>query len=607
MRVRSLTLRNYRSLANASFKFGDSVSLLVGPNNCGKTAVLRAIDRLSALPVTFEVGDARQGSNVPTSIELSLAFSGEHGLTEPFGGGLHPEVTDLTILLEMAPNAHAIVKSLSTTDRSGDMKEWITTPQGVAVGSSEHSVNTARHLAAAARQRCFFLVHNRAPKISGPSSGADLLDRDLGNLVQRLVWIRNNEEDRFDWLRDQLALLVPGVGRLIVKIHSTTASLVVMSGGREIPLSDLGAGVAHLLALLVVLSEPLHRDGFLLIDEPETSLHPAGQRLLYAMIAASSRQVIVASHSSIFLQETDPQDVYIFKDGTFRQFTVPDSRALQEFGLRASDLATASALFLVEGKSEIEVFRHLADLLHTPLPHTTKIVSLGTGNSPQAKSALRAIQELFERMPIPALCVLDRDERSAHQLNQLGGHANIHVLARRELENYLVVPRAIARYLKTLGPVVEEGLIDDALNSLPDRVFYLTFWKQLRESIPRLTQPFLLRENDALIDELCKLQPSDEQNMSTRLSAHLPSLPQAILEEVTSSAEGIMKVLREAWQDPQKQLVVFPGEEILQHVFSKFGRRYDKTRDAHRIAECMEAHEIDSELVELLGRAAKLS
>ncbi|MGH9722803.1 MAG: AAA family ATPase, partial [Bryobacteraceae bacterium] len=43
MPVASLTLRNVGPLAEASFEFDSSISVLVGPNNCGKTTVLLAL------------------------------------------------------------------------------------------------------------------------------------------------------------------------------------------------------------------------------------------------------------------------------------------------------------------------------------------------------------------------------------------------------------------------------------------------------------------------------------------------------------------------------------------------------------------------------------
>ena len=69
----------------------------------------------------------------------------------------------------------------------------------------------------------------------------------------------------------------------------------------------------------------------------------------------------------------------------------------------------------------------------------------------------------------------------------------------------------------------------------------------------------------------------------------------------------LMSIYLLHWLNPQRQLIVFPGEEILQHVFTNFQRRYVKTRDALGIARSMEACEIDPELANVLMRASRLS
>jgi hypothetical protein len=507
----------------------------------------------------------------------------------------------------MASNGNSIVKSLLTKDPAAEIRQWVpsSNPEGIPTSGGGINIQSAYQHAQTMRGKSFFLVHDRVPTFEGPGSGDENLSRGLSNLVQHLVWIRNNKEDRFEELRKQLALLVPNLGKLNVKIEAR-ASIVVHNRGRDTLLSELGAGVAHLLALLIILSEPKHLGGYILIDEPETSLHPAGQRLLYQMIRDSGHQVIAATHSSIFLQETDPKDVYLFKAQSFHTFAVPDPGALAEFGLRASDLASASALLLVEGKSDIGVYSHLAKLLGTPIRQTTKIVPLETGNHAQAKIALKTVQELFERMPIPALCILDRDERSAYQLKQLQAHLDIHVLSRRELENYLVMPRALAKYLSTSDQVITIESIKSILDSLPNQLFYITLWKRLRETNPRLTQPLFLRENKPLVEQLAKTSPSVERDLAQEILPHLGVLDPATMADIGSEATSLAINLREDWLDPQKRLATFSGEEILKHVFSAFGRTYDKSRDAFGIALCLEKGEVAPELVDLLSRASGL-
>jgi predicted ATPase len=78
--------------------------------------------------------------------------------------------------------------------------------------------------------------------------------------------------------------------------------------------ADLSDGTLRFMALATLLLQPVElRPSLILIDEPELGLHPAAIELLAALIRRASvdTQVIVATQSTLLLDQFDPEDVLV--------------------------------------------------------------------------------------------------------------------------------------------------------------------------------------------------------------------------------------------------------------------------------------------------------
>ena len=99
-----------------------------------------------------------------------------------------------------------------------------------------------------------------------------------------------------------MAEIVPDVGRLEVRTSQGQLRVMFDSGTGDLNLKDLGTRVEQLPMTLVVglTQQPPFT---LVVEEPETNLHPAGQRALLGHVLdwSKDRQVIAATHSSVML------------------------------------------------------------------------------------------------------------------------------------------------------------------------------------------------------------------------------------------------------------------------------------------------------------------
>ncbi len=100
---------------------------------------------------------------------------------------------------------------------------------------------------------------------------------------------------------------------------------VVFRRGREYSEAFAGSGeIAAVSAVVQILGAPDY--SLILLDEPETSLHPGAQRamlrFLLEQIKLKKHQVIISTHSSDFLDGLPPEAIKVFEDNGNQQTRV---------------------------------------------------------------------------------------------------------------------------------------------------------------------------------------------------------------------------------------------------------------------------------------------
>jgi predicted ATPase len=104
----------------------------------------------------------------------------------------------------------------------------------------------------------------------------------------------------FEQVRARIAETVPDIGRLGVRTRGEQLRVIFENSTGDLNLKDLGTGVEQLLMTIVVgLTESAPVT--LVIEEPETNLHPAAQRALLGLLQgwAADRLIVAATHSAV--------------------------------------------------------------------------------------------------------------------------------------------------------------------------------------------------------------------------------------------------------------------------------------------------------------------
>lgn len=455
---------------------------------------------------------------------------------------------------------------------------------------------------------------------------SDQLAQDGSNLAQVLHTLLSNNRIRFDEVEKFLHAALPDVGRMQTPIigGSTEVRFLAPDGDYNVRLHDMGGGVEQLLMVATVLLTT-DSECSLFLEEPESHLHAGAQRFLIERLYQSNRQVFLTTHSPTFVNSPRQRSTYQVKFAgnrtTIAHITDADSlsHVLEDIGSRNSDVLLSDAVLFVEGPGDQRVLQSWSETLGMGLEeHNITVVPLGGGEYGErtARARSEVLEQISQKAPVPHLFILDRDERDEDSITRLQGSLGdkIHVLERRELENYLLMPRALLAALRTKyqsnAPIIEQidaasdeqvaQVIKDTANNL----FNTVLIKRIRAEIGGLAGGLLSRD---MVAEL--IPHAGEGDLPVLLQARIEGRVGKQIEDLDLShiVEVQRRKLTAEWADADHRLLLAPGEEIVTAVFHNYGADYKKPADTNRIAQEMTEGEIADEIKQLLVRVVALT
>jgi len=225
-----------------------------------------------------------------------------------------------------------------------------------------------------------------------------------------------------------------------------------------------GFGFQVWCQLLTHLHNARH-DALLIVDEPEIYLHPDVQRQLLSLMRGLGPDVLIATHSTEVITEADPSEIIVIdkarQSGKRLNSGQEVQSALEQIGsvqnIMLSRLARNRRVLFVEGEHDFSIIRRFAHLMeYQELAAASDITPVSTGGFTSWEK-IHAVawgleKTLGQSMLLAA--VFDRDywcdEELNHILTELQSKLSFaHIHSSKEIENYLLVPEAIDRAIKT--------------------------------------------------------------------------------------------------------------------------------------------------------------
>jgi predicted ATPase len=530
MHIKKLLIKNYKSFfEETAFEFHPGFNVLLGGNSSGKTSVLEAIEitkfsnkphrsiRNIIEPDTLWTGT----SSVELGIELSRAELMKHmsGVGEVAISLDAPQIQTYS----HAPNK--LLEKLSHESVRADIRrghgqsvqgrivfsDWpagfrdlsshatfpalridVKTPSASSVGihvQTNHDLNALYNLF---QKRTYRFASDRAvTALSTHDAGDGALLPDSSNLAFCINHLQTSDKDLFDQLNALLHRIFPliqwvgappnGNNQFELKIQTVP--------GREkradlaVSISEVGNGVFNALAMLyVALTAQLQQ--FLLLEEPNSFLHPRALRELLAILAevGSQHQFFITTHSSDVLRSLKASSVTLLKnDGCVTTIEQTAGRKLTEFraglidlGIRLTDLHGCDSVLWVEGETEEAIFPSLLRHFHPAEAEGIAVLSLhSTGDFESKKMKPGKVAEIYRTLsessflaPPMVAIALDRESRKKPEIDQIESDCSgiAHFLQRPMFEDYLLNASAIAQVINdSFGTSVDDDEVNGAI------------------------------------------------------------------------------------------------------------------------------------------------
>jgi len=334
MRIRSLTMKDFRGFADATVDLDRPLTVLCGVNGSGKSSVLmacaivlshvllevRRFDTRTETPLLWFLGandtDVRHGA-----LKLSLKATMCNGGHTDEVGMHHPDPLRLASgldrrLLELNNAAPALSVSYDSSRAVPSAKDAFHLQESGSDTPTEHPYSAtgaalvASHLKFRSLFQWFKTREDAENELKVAQQDLSLQDSQLA-AVRRAVTAMLPGFSGLRIQRDPLHML----------IHKGEETLVVdqLSDGEKLLLA-LTADLARRLAITYTdLADPLQGEAVVLIDEIELHLHPDWQRRVLTDLRRTfpNCQFIVTTHSPQVLSEVPNDAVILVKDFQF--------------------------------------------------------------------------------------------------------------------------------------------------------------------------------------------------------------------------------------------------------------------------------------------------
>ena len=447
MRLAEVSIQNFRSIKNCTVLFNE-VTAIIGENNAGKTALLRALNSvfnwefeapffadnthqyasrtITKIVVTFEdtpikevYADKRNGDN------LTLAFSYSYGNTtrrktlacKTAEGDVF---VDDEFIVELKHDIDYVYIPASRSNRdltwaeNSIFKRVLSAYSKQYNGKRDNISRQVERVAEALKKTVF-------SKLEGEIGKASMLNADEQYSLQ------------YHEIIDYTVFL-------------DKVGLSIQENGRDFPVSEYGSGIKSLsvIALHRVLAQLENVNVVLGIEEPETNLHPHAQKKLIASIVNERQntevQAIMATHSTVIVDELRHEDIILarripdIKRGFYTSYTQLDHTFWDKYHLdeykhsnffryRNSEFFFAKYVIITESITDAQVIQHLVEDGIGQRKYYVSIINLdGVKN-------IKYPYFLLKELGIPFSMVVDHDVIATYSEGSLD--------ASRDSETYL--------------------------------------------------------------------------------------------------------------------------------------------------------------------------
>lgn len=583
--ITSIRYSNYKSFKQFSVTLSD-FNILVGPNNAGKSTVIGSLKILSEgirkaksrKPILIQ--DPKNNQIYGYEIDLSqVPVATEnvfHNYDDSEPAIIRFSLSDgayLQVFFTSKSTCYFNYESDKHIIRSPkEFLEFVNLEIGYVpiLGPVDHSEKLYQKEAA----RLALLTHTASRNF-------------------RNIWYHYNED--FDKFRELIRTTWPGLDiskpELNTSGKDTTIDMFCPEDRipREIYWAGFGFQVWCQMLTYIIKNKGA---SLFLIDEPDIYLHSDLQRQLLGILKSLGPDIVIATHSTELISEADINDILIINKSNNSAKRIKDPSQLRNiFQVLGSNLnpiltqiAKSKKVLFVEGKDFL-IFSRIARILKNEqvANRSDFAVVPVEGFNPTRLNAFKDGIEKTIGTKIISAVIFDKDYRSEEEvkselkeLSQDNLFAHIH--SKKEIENFLLVPKAIERAIQI----------------------------RLEEVKKRTGKDLVFNENlESILKEL-----SDEFKNKTQaqLQSHRFKFEKSINPKHDESTiiEKILQEFDDIWNTLEQRLTIISGKDFLSRLNTYLQDKLKITITHANIISAMTPELVPKEMKEIIEKIDNL-
>ena len=467
-----LEIENFKRFGSRQRIELDHPTVLIGPNNCGKTSAIQALALWSqAVKTWFDIRkESSAKERTATALNRLNIVAVPVPRTRSFWHNTHVRTgtKDIALVITVGIEFQGQVIALPMRFRNQGDELVYCSPDESAVSQ----LDLIEYAAGISVELLYPMsgLETEEP-ILQPGRIEVLLGQGQTAQVLRNLCLMVAKNTPADW-----EAIVNLMNRLFsVSLETpreTTRGAIEMgyrqNGVREaLDIASSGRGFQQMLLIFAYLYS--HKRSVLLVDEPDAHLEILRQKQVYVLLrdiaAQNQSQVVMVSHSEVILEEALDNNLTLLIDGKAddlaRKTDIRNS--LKYFGAEHYIKALDRGYILyVEGRTDVDILRALAEQINHPIAEAwdERINSFYIQNNYPDKSTDSELERMeggFGVTPrehfnglchlvpgLKGLAILDNDGHNRQGTTE--GNLQLTYWKRYEAENYFVTPEVLKRY-----------------------------------------------------------------------------------------------------------------------------------------------------------------
>ena len=572
--LKKITFSNFKCFEKSELTFRD-LTIIVGQNNAGKSSIIEAL-RLISLAGRIAV-NTNQYIAPPKELDLPSSHYGFHLNTKRLK--IDPNV----LVFYYSEDVPAIITAIFANKskiviyiKSGEVFACIIDTEG----NNIRTKTKAKH--------CQFNTISILPQIGLIKEHEKLLDPSTINsdkdsyLTSR--HFRNelylNKSECFSMFKKLAEETWNGlrVDEPEYKFPYEEISLLVRDANFTSEIGLMGSGIQMWLQVVWFICRSSEAET-IIFDEPDVYMHPDLQRKILALLKNRFPQIIIATHSVEIITSVEPGSIVAVNKNTRKMKYADDGNAVQNVidsiggvhNLALLRITQRRKCVFVEG-NDLKLYAKLAQILgREDQCDLQALPCVSLGGFSRLNEAFGAANLFFRESSgqIGTICILDHDYYPEAYLDKLRldsekNHLKLHILNKKEIENFFIAPSALFRLSKQ--PISQE--------------------KQFLSEYEKMVDEFKDKVFDRTLGKMLEFYRPDGKDYTT----------------VSALAREYVK---SHWTTLDEKIGMVSGKELLSQTNAWMQEQYKKHCSLTSIANILTEEEIDPQIVEILDELQK--